>query len=66
MTDATHLDHPAAQEPDEGRHGHAGHDEDGEHAEPLGPVDWAAWGAGLLGIAAGLVVAFCLFVATSL
>jgi hypothetical protein len=36
-----------------------GHDQDGhgEHAEAsLGPIDWAAWGAGLLGVALGLVV----------
>ena len=32
---------------------------------PLGPIDWAAWGAGLLGIAAGLAVAICLFISTS-
>ena len=40
----------------------------GDHAQgaPLGPVDWAAWGAGLLGIAAGLVVAACLFLSTAL
>jgi hypothetical protein len=32
---------------------------------PLGPIDWAAWGAGLLGIAAGLAVAICLLISTS-
>jgi hypothetical protein len=39
----------------------------GNHAQgtPLGPIDWAAWGAGLLGIAAGLAVAICLFISTS-
>jgi hypothetical protein len=39
----------------------------GSHAQgtPLGPIDWAAWGAGLLGIAAGLAVAICLFISTS-
>ena len=37
------------------------------HAQgtPLGPIDWATWGAGLLGIAAGLAVAICLFISTS-
>ena len=46
-------------------HGGAAH---GDHAHdaPLGPIDWFAWGAGLLGIAAGLVVAVCLYVTTSL
>ena len=32
---------------------------------PLGPIDWAAWGAGVLGIAAGLAVAICLFISTN-
>jgi hypothetical protein len=40
----------------------------GDHAlgAPLGPIDWFAWGAGLLGIAAGLVVAACFYISTSL
>ncbi len=57
-----HGDH----EPDDAGHGHAGHDEHGDHAQALGPVDWLAWGAGILGVAAGLAVAFCLLVATNL
>ena len=36
------------------------------HGAPLGPIDWLAWGAGLLGIAAGLVVAACFYISTSL
>jgi hypothetical protein len=38
----------------------------GGHAQgtPLGPIDWASWGAGVLGIAAGLAVAVCLFIST--
>lgn len=36
------------------------------HDAPLGPIDWYAWGAGILGIAAGLVVAACLYISTSL
>ena len=36
------------------------------HDAPLGPIDWLAWGAGLLGIAAAAVVAICLYVTTSL
>ncbi len=66
MSDATHDGHLPAHEPDDASHGHAGHDEHGEHAEALGPIDWAAWGAGILGVGAGLIVAFCLYVATSL
>ncbi|MEK6721313.1 MAG: hypothetical protein AABZ33_11685 [Chloroflexota bacterium] len=44
-----------------------GHDDHG-HAhgsEALGPLDPMAWGAGALGIALGLVVAFCMVLATS-
>ena len=66
VSDPTHADHPPANEPDDASHGHAGHDEHGEHAPSLGPIDWAAWGAGLLGVGAGLTVAFCLYASTSL
>jgi hypothetical protein len=66
MSEMTHDDLQAAHEPDEAADGHGGHDEHGEHGTPLGPVDWLAWGAGLLGVGAGLVVAVCLYVATSL
>jgi hypothetical protein len=66
MSDTTHDDHLPAHERDDANHGHAGHDEHGEHAAALGPVDWFAWGAGILGVAAGLVVAFCLYLTTSL
>jgi hypothetical protein len=40
----------------------------GDHAQSatLGPIDWAAWGAGLLGIMAGLAVAACLYLSTTL
>jgi hypothetical protein len=36
----------------EAEHGHDGHD----HEEPLGPIDVAAWGAGLVGVGAALAV----------
>lgn len=65
MSDSIH-DHPPAHEPDDAGHGHAGHDEHDAHAATLGPVDWFAWGAGILGVGAGLVVAFCLYLSTSL
>lgn len=48
----------------EGVGGHVdGHttDDHGHHEERLGPIDWAAWGYALLGIAAGLVVVFFLW-----
>jgi hypothetical protein len=53
-------------EPDEVGHGHEGHDEHDGHGTELGPIDWAAWLAGLVGVGAGLVVAACLYVATTL
>jgi hypothetical protein len=40
-------------------HGH------GPGAEPLGPIDVAAWGAGLAGIGVAIVIAACLVLATS-
>ena len=33
--------------------------------EPLGPINVAAWGAGLFGAIVGLVIAACFVVATS-
>jgi hypothetical protein len=41
-------------------------DDHGHGADALGPIDVAAWGAGALGVALGLAVAFCFVVATSL
>jgi hypothetical protein len=42
-----------------GTHGH-----DDEHlAEALGPIDWRAWGAGVLGLALGGLIGACLYVA---
>jgi hypothetical protein len=43
-------------------------DEDDDHiahgGPTLGPIDVQAWGAGVLGVALGLVVALCLVLAT--
>lgn len=66
MSETTQDDHPAVHEPDDAGHGHGGHDEHGEHGAAQGPIDWLAWGAGLVGVGAGLAVAFCLYVSTSL
>jgi hypothetical protein len=63
MSETTHEDQPAVHEPDDAGHGHDGHD---EHAAAQGPVDWLAWGAGILGVGAGLAVAFCLYLSTAL
>ncbi len=66
MSETSHDDHPPAHEPDDAGHRHAVDDEHGDHAVKLGPIDWAAWGAGLLGVGAGVVVAACLYLATTL
>jgi hypothetical protein len=42
-----------------------GHDDHAHEEEALGPIDTAAWGAGLLGVVIGLVVVFCFALATS-
>ena len=61
MSDKHASDPPMTGEPHGlGDHGEThGHD-DHAHAEEaaLGPVDWPAWGAGVLGAAAGLLVAW--------
>ena len=44
-------------------HGHDDHAHEAEEA--LGPIDGAAWGAGLLGVVIGLAVAFCFVLATA-
>ena len=68
-TDEDHAAHPGiaphAPEHPDGARADAAHGDHGQGA-PLGPVDWPAWGAGLLGIAAGLVVAACLYLSTPL
>ena len=66
MNEAIDEGRAPAHEPDDAGHGHAEHGEHGEHATALGPIDWFAWGAGILGVGAGLVVAFCLYLSTSL
>jgi len=42
-----------------------GHDDHAHAGEALGPVDTAAWGAFVIGIAAGLLVVLCLVLTTS-
>lgn len=50
-------DHASAHDDDHGEgHGHA--------EEPLGPIDVAAWGAGLVGLAVALVTAFAFALST--
>jgi hypothetical protein len=42
-----------------------GHDDHAHAEDALGPVDRAAWSAGILGVAIGIVIAFCFVLATS-
>jgi hypothetical protein len=42
-----------------------GHDDHAHAEEALGPVDRTAWGAGILGVVIGLVIAFCFVLATA-
>ena len=51
------TDHDAADPPAHEDHGHT--------EEPLGSIDVAAWGAGLLGLVIGVAIAACFFLATS-
>lgn len=42
-----------------------GHDDHAHGDAALGPIDVAAWGAGLVGVAISLVIAACFVLATS-
>jgi len=66
MTDVHASDAPMAGGPhglgDHGEtHGHDDHAHDEDEA--LGPIDWPAWGAGVLGAGLGLLVAWAFVLA---
>lgn len=42
-----------------------GHDDHAHADETLGPIDAAAWGAGIAGVLIGLAIALCFALATS-
>lgn len=42
-----------------------GHDDHAHAEEALGPIDLAAWGAGIVGVAVGVVIAGAFALATS-
>lgn len=42
-----------------------GHDDHAHGERPLGPVDVAAWGAGVLGVGIAIAIAACFALATS-
>jgi|GEM_PF-1503219 len=57
-------DHQAAGDHgDDHGHGH-GHGDNGHGGDALGPIDTAAWLAGLLGVVLGVAVAICFVLAT--
>lgn len=43
-----------------------GHDDHAHESEALGPVDVQAWGALVLGVAAGLLIVLCLVLTTTI
>ena len=45
----------------DGEHGHAEH---GHGGEALGPIEWSQWAAGLVGVAAGAIVAVAFALST--
>jgi len=65
-----HGDHPgdlAGEAHDADDHGEDhGHDDHAHGSEALGPVDVQAWGALILGVAAGLLIVLCLVLTTSI
>ncbi len=62
MSDPHASDTPMTGSP----HGLGDHgDAHGHGDELLGPVDWPAWLAGLVGAALGLAVAWCFMLATA-
>ena len=65
-TGAAHDEHGVGPHESAGDRGGDHRAEDhADGSEALGPLDLMAWGAGALGIALGLVVAFCMVLATS-
>jgi hypothetical protein len=56
MTEDTHDKHGTDEH---------GQDDHAHGAEELGPIDVQAWGAFVVGIAAGLVIVLCLVLSTS-
>jgi len=59
-TKSSHL--PDLDDHDDGE----GHDVHGHDADVPGPIDVRAWGAMILGVAAGLVIVLCLVLTTTI
>lgn len=69
MSDPHTTDAPGHHAPADEHHEATDHGDehgDDDHAEePLGPIDVAAWGAGMLGLGIALAIAACFALATS-
>lgn len=59
MADTAHG-HAADTQASLSNSGHGDGHGDGHAREALGPIDWRAWLAGIVGVAAGLLVALAL------
>lgn len=65
-TDAPGHDASAGDHHDASDHGDAhGHDDHAHGDDALGPIDTAAWGAGIVGVAIAVLMAACFALATS-
>lgn len=42
-----------------------GHDDHGHDADTLGPIDWAMWGVGVIGVIAALILTAGFVLATN-
>lgn len=64
-TPESHDEHPVDEPHGAGDHGDdGGHDDHAHAAEALGPIDWAAWTVGVVGVAIGVVIALGFAVST--
>jgi hypothetical protein len=65
VTDAPGHEDAVAHHRTDDHGGDHGHDDHAHDEEQLGPIDAAAWGAGILGIAVAVVIAACFALATN-
>jgi hypothetical protein len=63
-TDAPAHDGAVAHHAPDDHGGDHGHDDHAHGEEALGPIDVAAWGAGLLGVVVSVAIAACFALAT--
>jgi hypothetical protein len=61
MSEPQASDIPMTGEPHGAGDHVASHEDHGHAEEHLGPIDWPAWTAGVMGVLLGLAVAWCFF-----